>query len=388
MLICSSAGGGLRLAVVGFERDITARAGRMVALSAGAAVVHVSSGALQPADVAALAATSPDLLLLVGGTDGGNATTLLHNAETLAQAGLAVPVVLAGNIEARGGSHEVLVGAGTEVILADNLLPRIGALEPVSARSAIRAAFLRHVIGGKGLSAHPDFVATVRAPTPDAVLDGVEILSEVSDTDVMVIDIGGATTDVYSVIRPQGEDATLAKDVVGNLWAARTVEADLGMRFSAQTALAAAAAEGFNDHNDEDMATWATEVNCAPGRLATTALERSMELRIARMAAVLAARRHGRPSQPGLPPRPLADVGRLIGSGGVLRYADPDGASGVLESVINDVGGGWRPPSKAYTSVDTAYLLCAIGLLANDWPQSARALAQQVLAWPEGSRGS
>ncbi len=59
----------------------------------------------------------------------------------------------------------------------------------------------------------------------------------------MVIDIGGATTDVYSALIPQGEDAAIERDVVGTLWQARTVEADLGMRWSAAGVAEAAARE-------------------------------------------------------------------------------------------------------------------------------------------------
>ena len=83
VLVCSSAGGGLRLAVVGHERVISAEAGRRVALSAGARVVGVSAGMLDPAAVAELQAASPDVLLVVGGTDGGDAEVLLHNCAAL-----------------------------------------------------------------------------------------------------------------------------------------------------------------------------------------------------------------------------------------------------------------------------------------------------------------
>jgi len=99
VLACSSAGGGLRLAVVGYERSVTAEAGFRVGLSAGAKVVHVTSGPLDPADLTALHAARPDIVLLVGGTDGGNADILLHNAHRLAASHLtlASPVVVAGN---------------------------------------------------------------------------------------------------------------------------------------------------------------------------------------------------------------------------------------------------------------------------------------------------
>ncbi len=79
-LACSSAGGGLRLAVVGYEREVTAEAGRRVGLTAGARVVHVSSGAVSAGGLREIVASRPDVVLLVGGTDGGNAEVLRRNA--------------------------------------------------------------------------------------------------------------------------------------------------------------------------------------------------------------------------------------------------------------------------------------------------------------------
>ncbi|MBA2695753.1 MAG: glutamate mutase L, partial [Actinobacteria bacterium] len=198
VLICSSAGGGLRLAVVGYEREITAEAGGRVGLSAGAKVVHVVGGALDGAAVAALRAVRPDVVLLVGGTDGGNAECIRHNAERLGRARLRAPVVVAGNRAVQDEVAGILTGAGRRHVLTDNVLPRIGEIAPVAARRAIREVFLRHVIGGKGLSRGPLFAALVRAATPDAVLDGVQVVAGVAGADVMVLDVGGATTDAYS----------------------------------------------------------------------------------------------------------------------------------------------------------------------------------------------
>ena len=242
-LACSSAGGGLRLAVVGYERQVTAEAGYRVGLSAGAKVVHVASGRLDASEVKAVGRSLPDLVLLVGGTDGGNSEVLLHNAAQLARAALGRPVVVAGNVDARDEVVALLRGAGQPVRVADNVVPEIGEISPGSARAAIRATFLDHVIGGKGLSSSPSFREMVRAPTPDAVLRGAEVTAEEIGSDLLVVDVGGATTDVYSVVTPEGEDATLRKDVVGTLWHARTVEGDLGVRWNAVSVVEAAARE-------------------------------------------------------------------------------------------------------------------------------------------------
>jgi uncharacterized protein (TIGR01319 family) len=96
VLACSSAGGGLRLAVVGQERLVSAEAGHRVALSAGAKVVHVSAGPLSGAGLRELRASRPDVLLLVGGTDGGDEKVLLHNAKRLGANRIRCPARRAG----------------------------------------------------------------------------------------------------------------------------------------------------------------------------------------------------------------------------------------------------------------------------------------------------
>lgn len=376
--ICSSAGGGLRLAIVGFEREVSSVAGAVVALSAGARVVHATCGHLSPGEVAALRRSRPDLILLVGGTDGGNAEVVVRNASALASADLEAAVVVACNRAAQEEVADLLRAGGCSAATAENVLPRIGSLSPSSARAAIRTAFLDHVIGGKGLSAGPHFAASVRAATPDAVLDGVQVLRDVSDHDVMLIDIGGATTDVYSAIHPQGEDATLRKEVVGTLWTSRTVEGDLGMRHSATTVVDGARREGLADADSPELQSWVATVARAPQMLAQTPEQVGAERRLAGLAAVVAARRHARPARPGGTPRALSEVGTLIGSGGVLRHANASTADAVLQRVCADLGGGWRPPEAAHRAVDTAYLLCAVGLLSRDFPDAAAALANRV----------
>jgi uncharacterized protein (TIGR01319 family) len=373
VLVCSSAGGGLRLAVVGYEREVTAEAGHRVGLSAGAKVVHVATGEMSGADVAALRAASPDLVLLVGGTDGGNADVLLHNAERIAKARVSAPLVVAGNADAATEVAGILGSTGRRFVVTANLLPRIGVVVPEPARAAIREAFLTHVIGGKGLSRGRGFTELVRAPTPDAVLRGVEVLADVAGGDVLVVDVGGATTDVYSVVTPQGEDATIHREVVGTLWHARTVEADLGMRWTAEGVVDAAVRERLA--LDDATARYAAEVARDTPHLAGTDAEWAAEESIASTAAVVAVRRHGRPPHPSERPRPLAEVALVVGSGGVLRHAPGGVGDRVLSRVTGDHGGGWRVPEQAARRVDNAYVLFAVGLLADDYPDAAAALA-------------
>ncbi|ROT29572.1 glutamate mutase L [Micromonospora sp. HM5-17] len=378
--VCSSAGGGLRLAVLGYERLITARAGHQVGLSAGARVVHVGAGRLDTSGLAALRAARPDVLLLVGGTDGGDAEVLLHNAGRLARARWRVPVVVAGNGAAAPAAAELLAGRGVPVTVSANVLPSIGVLVPGPARAAIRDVFLRHVIGGKRLSRGPRFARLVRAATPDAVLTGVALLAELVGGDLAVVDVGGATTDVYSVLVPDeragGPDAPAA----GLLWRARTVEGDLGMRWSAPGVVEAAAGERLLAPGEEEpLAAAARRLAADPAAVVGDRAGQAVERRLAALAAVIAFRRHAR-GVAGTPARNLRDVRLLVGSGGVLRHAGPAGAAEVLAAVLADHAGGWPVPRAARPVVDVAYVLAAAGLLAEPHPTAAAALLHRHLA--------
>ncbi|MEU4622605.1 glutamate mutase L [Actinoplanes sp. NPDC023801] len=349
LYVCSSAGGGLRLAVIGYERLVTAEAGHRVGLSAGAQVVHVAAGPMSGPDLTRLRAARPDVLLLAGGTDGGDGDTLLHNARRLAAARIRVPVVLAGNSSVRDEALTLLHARGVPVTPAANVLPRIGVLDPLPARAAIRDVFLRHVIGGKRLSRGTRFTRLVRAATPDAVLAGVEVLADTTGYGILVVDVGGATTDVYSALVPDAEEETgPRRDVAGTLWRSRTVEGDLGVAVGADGTRAAAAAEKLPaPDGDRELAA---------------------------AAAVVAMRRHAR-GRPG-----LRDVRLLIGSGGVLRHG---GGERVLNAVLADVGGGWAPPEQARAVVDQQYVLAAAGLLAADHPQVAARLLGNSIRYGE-----
>jgi uncharacterized protein (TIGR01319 family) len=363
---CSSAGGGLRLAVVGYEELISAEAGSRAALSAGARVVHVAAGRLDGAGLAALAAATPDVVLLVGGTDGGESAVLRANAAALADAAApfgrdrSVPVVVAGNAAVRDEVVAVLRAGGVPVTVADNVLPDIGELAPESARAAIRAVFLRHVIGGDRLSTDPRLREWVRAVTPDAVLDGVVALAglraDAAVPGVLVLDVGGATTDVYCVPGADAEQASLRREAVGVPAARRTVEGDLGVEASADALRAAARAEG----------------------LATPAGD---PLALGEAAALVALRRHLRAEAAYGPGGATArGVGLVVLSGGVFRHAAPRPVDEVVRRLAADRGGAGGVLAGSEVVVDGRYVLAAAGLLAGDAPRAAAGLLADLAA--------
>jgi uncharacterized protein (TIGR01319 family) len=353
VLACSSAGGGLRLAVVGYEELISAEAGHRAALSAGARVVHVAAGRLDDAALARLAAVAPDVVLLVGGTDGGEADVLRHNARMLAKAEGSVPVVLAGNAAVRDEVAAVLRDGGLPVSEAGNVLPDIGRLEPESARSAIRAVFLEHVIGGSRLSTDPRLRQWVRAVTPDAVLEGVSVLARTAaERGVVVLDVGGATTDVYSVPDPDAEQATLGREAVGVPARRRTVEGDLGVSASADDLRAAARAEGLPDSGDDPLA-------------------------LGEAAATVALRRHLRAEAAYGPGGASArTAGLVVLSGGVFRHADDVDAT--VARIAADAGGAGSVLAGSEVTVDRRYVLAAAGLLAAEHPAVAARLVARL----------
>ncbi|GAA1312815.1 glutamate mutase L [Saccharothrix xinjiangensis] len=355
VLACSSAGGGLKLAVVGQERLVSTEAGYRVALSAGAKVVHVSAGPLDGAGVRELRATRPDVVLLVGGTDGGDDSVLLHNAGRLGANRLACPIVLAGNAEAREGALRLL--AGRTVVPTANVLPDVGELAPGPARQAIREVFLRHVIGGKGLSRGPRFRRLVRAVTPDAVLTGVSRLAARDrEGAVLVVDVGGATTDVYSAVSTASAEGP--ERVVALPPDRRTVEGDLGVRWSAGTLVSAALREKLVDRSEAialqaDAVTRSADVSWLPE-------DPAEDVRLGVLAAVLAVRRHLALVDGQLGPR---GAGLLVLSGGVFRHAGPVGeveralrADPVLRPVLRN----------AVVTVDREHVLAPAGLLAGE----------------------
>jgi uncharacterized protein (TIGR01319 family) len=245
--------------------------------------------------------------------------------------------------------------------------------------------FLSHVIGGKHLSRRADFPAMVRGATPDVVLTAVELLAGGLDEqhpgagDVVVVDVGGATTDIHSVVRVETDDEGLSHEVVAALPVSRTVEGDLGMRWSAQSTVAAA--------DEAGLALPAGVVAAAErrrqdvGLVPATSAETAEDLAIASAAVALAIRRHAGRQQVVFGPdgrlvertgKDLRDVRLLVGSGGVLRHNTSDDAAAVLAAGTGDqVEGGWLVPKAPRIVIDRDYVLAAAGLLARDHPVAA-----------------
>jgi uncharacterized protein (TIGR01319 family) len=289
--------------------------------------------------------------------------------------------VVAGNRDARDGVLRVMRRHGATLTVAENVLPRIGELDPRSAREAIREVFISHVIGGKHLSQRVDLGTWVQAATPDAVLSGVELLADGTAEqpgvgDVVVVDVGGATTDVYSVTSPELDDDPAADDAVGTMWRSRTVEGDLGVRWNAPGIVEAATAERLLDAS-EPLTAAAIRRRDDPGYLPNSPRERQLDRELARLASTVALRRHARPHLAGsvrYPGKDLSRVTLVIGSGGVLRHSPPSEARELVERAVADPAGGWRVPERVRALVDERYVLAAAGLIGRTHREAAMRL--------------
>lgn len=315
LLACSSAGGGLRLAVVGAETLTSTEAGHRVACSSGAHVVHVHAGPLEPADVRLLRSARPGVVLLFGGADGDDPTGLLHNAGRLARARIRYPVLLAGNAEARADAEALLRATGRTVLACDNVTPRRGEMVPGPARAVLVELYERHVLGGRGPAVAPRFRRLVRAPTPDAVARAALELARIRSGPVLVVDVGSATTDVHSV--------------AGQV-ARRTVEGDLGVRAAARGVLVEGQAEGVVDPVEADLlGPTVARLTAETGYLAKDPGSAAEDRRIAALASLIAVRRHLR-----VHPDAGHDLGLVVLTGGVFRQRDTTGGLGSVVSTL------------------------------------------------------
>ena len=237
-IACSSAAGGLKMCAIGLVEELTVEAAKRVCLGAGAKVDLVFSHHITKHEVEEIKEKNIDIILLAGGTDGGNSECAIFNAKILAEAKLNIPIVYAGNKCASDEIEEIFKVNNVNGYICDNVMPNINKLNLPSARDKIREIFLTNIIEAKGIKKIEKAIDKVILPTPEAVLDAAELLSkgymhERGLGEIVLVDIGGATTDFYSMCSPSAKRSDVVVKGLEEPYAKRTVEGDLGMRYSA-----------------------------------------------------------------------------------------------------------------------------------------------------------
>ncbi|MFL5897524.1 MAG: glutamate mutase L [Solirubrobacterales bacterium] len=396
-IAASSAGGGLRVAAIGLVADLTAAAARQAALNAGARVGTVLAGMLGDEQLDRLRTARPEIVLFAGGTDGGQSDLVVENARRLASAGIEAHYVVACNSEVAEAAAALLRASGAPAEVAANVMPKLGAIQIDSAREAILRVFLDHVIGGKGLSASPEFGQMVRMPTPEAVLAAVGLLSRGTGSipgvgDVMVVDVGGATTDVHSARGIEAATPGIEESLLPPPPRLRTVEGDLGLRSGAAGVLAADGSwlEGESGLDDAALgqavafrsedAKWVSE---APdqARLDDLLAIGCVAHAVRRHCGTMLLRR-GEAGPPTLvrDGPDLREAAQVIGTGGVFAHRD-DGRE-ILRAGLSRRASRSLSPRDPVLGVDASYVLAAAGLLAGDDADAAMRLLDRELVAP------
>lgn len=292
----SSAHGGLAVAAVGIVPDWTLAAARAAALSAGARITGVFAYELTERDIEKLNHEQPDIVLFTGGTDGGNKTIVIQNAHQLQKLDPHICIVYAGNREIADEVKKIL--NQHPLTLADNVLPDLKEPNPESARTAIRTVFLERIVEGKGLAEIIRATQSQPVPTPRAMLTYVQAIGHSGQFGrFLCIDMGGATTDVYSHGEPTPEEENVLTMGLPEPITKRTVEGDLGMRVSAPTVLQGA--KTFVDRllntfslPEETLRTWVHAVHAHPERLPITPEEHRYDEVLAQACIGQAVARH------------------------------------------------------------------------------------------------
>jgi len=405
----SSAAGGLRIAAIGLVPALTLEAARRAALGAGAKVVCAYGFEIDEKIVSEVEAASCDMILLTGGTDGGDKDVILHNARMLADSRLTCPILVAGNRVVATQVRDILEARGKTVSVTQNVLPRLDAVEVEPAQALIRDIFIARIIEAKGLAGAQDFVGGEIVPTPKATLQAAALLADGTEDEpgigsLVIVEVGGATTNIHSVCSGAPSDPLTVVKGLPEPRVKRTVEGDLGIRYNAPT-IYDLTGEGpcrtrlraihpSLQEESIDLGAHVRTLSANVGYVPAGTLEYDVDIMLAESATGVAMQRHAGTLREEYSVvgafkvqygKNLLDVENLIGTGGIFKYGyRPER---VLAAARFSLGTPWSlMPRDPRTYVDSEYFLYGIGLLADHFPTQALRIAKKYLR-PQRSDG-
>lgn len=374
----SSAGGGLQMLVAGAVKTMTAESAQRCALGAGAIVMDVlaaNDGRLPHEKIERIRSLRPDMILLSGGTDGGTVSHVVEMAEYIAAAaprprlglGYAIPLIYAGNKDARPRITDILAKK-TALVITDNLRPTLERENLKPARDKIHDLFLEHVmVQAPGYKTLMAWTGAPIMPTPAAVGVIMETTARRERLNLIGVDIGGATTDVFSVFNGQFN---------------RTVSANLGMSYSISNVLAEAGLAGIMRWvpfaiEEQTLRNRIKNKMIRPTTIPQTLDDLQIEQAIAREALRLALEHH-KTLATGLKgvqqERTISDIFEqraagsslidmaaldlIVGSGGILSHA-PRRVQSMLMMVD-----AYEPVGCTVLSVDSIFMMPHLGVLS------------------------
>lgn len=380
IIACSSAAGGLKMAAIGLVEELTVEAAKRVCLGAGAKVDLVLSHHLTNREIQKIIDKKIDIILLAGGTDGGNSECALYNAEMLGKSEIKIPIIFAGNKCIQDDVLEIFDKYHMNGYICENVMPKINVLNPNNAKEKIREVFLKNIIVAKGIKKIENEIDQVILPTPEAVLLASDLLSrgylhEDGLGELVVLDIGGATTDLYSLCSPSARRSDVIIKGLEEPYAKRTVEGDLGMRYSAKgifESLTKEEVEKFKIDQNIDIEFEANYRNEHVDVIFTDEKEKRIDRVLGSICVDKAMHRHAGKMEEVFTAmgkvynqigKDLSHVEYVIGTGGVLVKSDKpleilQAANGTLQTYLE-----LRPMNPKFM-IDADYLLASMGLLS------------------------
>lgn len=391
VLASSSAAGGLRMVAMGYMARVTAKAAKEVAMNSGSKILEiVSNEDLPEYRIQILREVNPDIILLAGGTDFGDESSLIENASLIVESKVKGVVVIAGNIKAQPEAAKILREGQVPHIRVPNIMPTIHQLRVKEAREAIHREFIKQITKAQGLSILQEEITNDKIiPTPGAVLMASELLAkgtylEKGIGEIIVVDLGGATTDVHSII-PGYEN--LEDEEIGLIvsnekqLSYRTVEGNLGMRVSAMGVLDTVSPKaifhkrGIKDEELlEEFIEYCAKVEKTPKHVAENEREYMFDTFIAETAVEVALKRHAgyistsfdpiTGVMPGMPiGRDLRNVNTIIGVGGIFSHRKVSESKKIIENALKDKGVSLLPENPKII-IDENYILYTVGIIS------------------------
>ncbi len=378
----SSAAGGLKMTVHGLVHDMTVKAAKEAALGAGANLKFLTSGKLRRTDLKKITEIRPNIILIAGGVDYGERETALDNAEAIRSLNLSIPVIYAGNIENREEIREIFKDTKVDLFITENVYPAIDSLNVEPARAVIQEVFEKHIIHAPGMEKVREMVSGIIMPTPGAVIEAAKLLYE-DIGDLMVIDVGGATTDVHSVCEDSEKYSLMMLNPEPK--AKRTVEGDLGMYVSRQNVYDLMDKEELSakfGRSEEEMNQFVENLPPIP----TDKEEIKLAEELGKAATKTAVERHTgylrvifgvKGKKTYAVGKDLTNVRWIIGTGGALTKL-PD-RENLLSSIFSLKKDFLLPNREAALLYDNDYIMASLGCMSKRYPDEALKLLKKSL---------
>ena len=372
MLATSSAAGGLKMTVHGLVYDMTAKAAKEAALGAGGIIHYITSGRLRRTDMAKIRKIHPNLILIAGGVDYGERETAISNAEMIRAMNLKIPVIYAGNIE----NQEEMKLIFPEEEEVDNVYPKIDDLNVEPCRKVIQDAFEENITHAPGMEYVRDMVNGPIIPTPGAVMECTKLLYDYLGN-LIVLDVGGATTDLHSVTEESDQVARIM--ISPEPKAKRTVEGDLGVYVNRMKVVESIGEEKLREEcarRGFSMEDALKSYHAIPKNPEEVAL---VEL-LTREAVLKAAERHAGQLRYVYGPsgrstvaegKDLTQVQYIVGTGGALTRLP--GREEIMAEIAthNESGMMLLPTKHAKILVDNDYIMASLGVLSKRHREAA-----------------